>query len=276
MKKTIPLLVIMLSLVILSGCSQLTKAIRGEDYVNAKASASAASASKSASVSSSKAYQKELKKALSADTSAFPQLSNDVTDNESEVLMHTSEGDITIKLFPKYAPLAVENFLTHAKEGYYNGVLFHRVISDFMIQSGDPKGDGTGGESIWKNKDKSIDSGNGFKNEISPYLYNIRGAVAMANAGADTNGSQFFINQNTDDQSQKLSSSSYSEPIIGAYAKGGNPSLDGNYTVFGQVIDGMDVVDKIAQTATDDNDKPTTDVTITSIDILKDSSSQKD
>lgn len=276
MKKTIPLLVIMLSLVILSGCSQLTKAIRGEDYVNAKASASAASASKSASASSSKAYPKELKKALSADTSAFPQLSNDVTDNESEVLMHTSEGDITIKLFPKYAPLAVENFLTHAKEGYYNGVLFHRVISDFMIQSGDPKGDGTGGESIWKNKDKSIDSGNGFKNEISPYLYNIRGAVAMANAGADTNGSQFFINQNTDDQSQKLSSSSYPEPIIRAYAKGGNPSLDGNYTVFGQVIDGMDVVDKIAQTATDDNDKPTTDVTITSIDILKDSSSQKD
>lgn len=276
MKKTIPLLVIMLSLVSLSGCGQLTKAIRGEDYVNAKASASAASASKSASASSSKAYPKELKKALSADTSAFPQLSNDVTDNESEVLMHTSEGDITIKLFPKYAPLAVENFLTHAKEGYYNGVLFHRVISDFMIQSGDPKGDGTGGESIWKNKDKSIDSGNGFKNEISPYLYNIRGAVAMANAGADTNGSQFFINQNTDDQSQKLSSSSYPEPIIGAYAKGGNPSLDGNYTVFGQVIDGMDVVDKIAQTATDDNDKPTTDVTITSIDILKDSSSQKD
>lgn len=276
MKKTIPLLVIMLSLVSLSGCSQLTKAIRGEDYVNAKASASAASASKSASASSSKAYPKELKKALSADTSAFPQLSNDVTDNESEVLMHTSEGDITIKLFPKYAPLAVENFLTHAKEGYYNGVLFHRVISDFMIQSGDPKGDGTGGESIWKNKDKSIDSGNGFKNEISPYLYNIRGAVAMANAGADTKGSQFFINQNTDDQSQKLSSSSYPEPIIGAYAKGGNPSLDGNYTVFGQVIDGMDVVDKIAQTATDDNDKPTTDVTITSIDILKDSSSQKD
>lgn len=276
MKKTIPLLVIILSLVSLSGCSQLTKAIRGEDYVNAKASASAASASKSASASSSKAYQKELKKALSADTSAFPQLSNDVTDNESEVLMHTSEGDITIKLFPKYAPLAVENFLTHAKEGYYNGVLFHRVISDFMIQSGDPKGDGTGGESIWKNKDKSIDSSNGFKNEISPYLYNIRGAVAMANAGADTNGSQFFINQNTDDQSQKLSSSSYPEPIIGTYAKGGNPGLDGNYTVFGQVIDGMDVVDKIAQTATDDNDKPTTDVTITSIDILKDSSSQKD
>ena len=89
MKKTIPLLVIMLSLVSLSGCGQLTKAIRGEDYVNAKASALAASASKSASASSSKAYQKELKKALSADTSAFPQLSNDVTDNESEVLMHT-------------------------------------------------------------------------------------------------------------------------------------------------------------------------------------------
>ena len=84
-------------------------------------------------------------------------------------------------LFPKQAPLAVENFLTHAKEGYYDGIIFHRVINEFMIQTGDPKGDGTGGESIWKGKDKSKDSGNGFKNEYSPYLYNIRGALSMAN-----------------------------------------------------------------------------------------------
>ena len=208
MKKFWSFGLMVLCLASLSGCESITRAIRGDDYVNAKIAASsseaAASASASASASSSKAYQKELKKALSADQSAFPQLSTDVANDEAEVIMHTSMGDITLKLFPKYAPLAVENFLTHAKDGYYDGLLFHRVISDFMIQSGDPNGDGTGGQSIWNGKDKSIDSGNGFVNEISPYLYNIRGALAMANAGADTNGSQFFINQNSDDQSSQL------------------------------------------------------------------------
>lgn len=274
MKKFWSFGLMVLCLASLSGCESITRAIRGDDYVNAKIAASsskaAASASASASASSSKAYQKELKKALSADQSAFPQLSTDVANDEAEVIMYTSMGDITLKLFPKYAPLAVENFLTHAKDGYYDGLLFHRVISDFMIQSGDPNGDGTGGQSIWNGKDKSIDSGNGFVNEISPYLYNIRGALAMANAGADTNGSQFFINQNSDDQSSQLSSDNYPQSIIDAYANGGNPSLDKNYTVFGQVIDGMDVVDKIAAVDTDDNDKPTTDVTITSIEVVKD------
>lgn len=274
MKKFWSFGLMVLCLASLSGCESITRVIRGDDYVDAKIAASsseaAASASASASASSSKAYQKELKKALSADQSAFPQLSTDVADDEAEVIMHTSMGDITLKLFPKYAPLAVENFLTHAKDGYYDGLLFHRVISDFMIQSGDPNGDGTGGQSIWNGKDKSIDSGNRFVNEISPYLYNIRGALAMANAGADTNGSQFFINQNSDDQSSQLSSDNYPQSIIDAYANGGNPSLDKNYTVFGQVIDGMDVVDKIAAVDTDDNDKPTTDVTITSIEVVKD------
>ena len=274
MKKLCSFGLMVLCLVSLSGCESITRAIRGDDYVDSKiaasSSAAAASSSASASASSSKAYQKELKKALSADQSAFPQLSTDVADDEAEVIMHTSMGDITLKLFPKYAPLAVENFLTHAKDGYYDGLLFHRVISDFMIQSGDPNGDGTGGQSIWKGKDKKIDSGNGFVNEISAYLYNIRGALAMANAGADTNGSQFFINQNSDDQSSQLPTDKYPQSIIDAYANGGNPSLDGDYTVFGQVIDGMDVVDKIAAVDTDSNDKPTTDVTITSIDIVKD------
>ncbi len=274
MKKLCSFGLMVLCLVSLSGCESITRAIRGDDYVDSKiaasSSAAAASSSASASASSSKAYQKELKKALSADQSAFPQLSTDVADDEAEVIMHTSMGDITLKLFPKYAPLAVENFLTHAKDGYYDGLLFHRVISDFMIQSGDPNGDGTGGQSIWKGKDKKIDSGSGFVNEISAYLYNIRGALAMANAGADTNGSQFFINQNSDDQSSQLPTDKYPQSIIDAYANGGNPSLDGDYTVFGQVIDGMDVVDKIAAVDTDSNDKPTTDVTITSIDIVKD------
>ena len=139
-----------------------------------------------------------------------------------------------------------------------------------MIQGGDPKGDGTGGESIWHDKDSSKDSGKGFVNEVSPYLYNIRGALAMANAGANTNGSQFFINQNSKDQSQSISENAYPKAIIKAYKSGGNPSLDEDYTVFGQVINGMSVVDDIAKTPVDDNDKPTENITIISIDIIKD------
>lgn len=263
MKKYIYLSLATLSLLSLAGCESLDRAIKGDDYI-----ASSQSASKSAA--SSEAYQKELTAALKADASSFPQLRTEVGKNEAQVILHTSMGDITINLFPKYAPLAVENFLTHAKEGYYDGLLFHRVISEFMIQSGDPNGDGTGGQSIWYDKDKSIDSGNGFANEISPYLYNIRGALAMANAGADTNGSQFYINQNSSDQSSSLSSQTTPKPIIDAYAKGGNPSLDGSYTVFGQVVKGMDVVDKIAAVSVDSNNKPTQDVTIKSIEIVQD------
>ena len=214
---------------------------------------------------------KELNDALTNENAVFPQLSDKVAEDEAEVKITTTEGDITLKLFPKYAPLAVENFLTHAKDGYYNGLLFHRVINNFMIQSGDPKGDGTGGESIWKGKDKSKDPGTGFENEYSPYLYNIRGSIAMANSGPNTNGSQFYINQNKEDWSSKLSTNQFPAKIIEAYKHGGSPTLDGgNYTVFGQVIDGMDVVDKIAAAETDDKDKPKTDIKIEKIEIIKD------
>ncbi|WP_368252182.1 peptidylprolyl isomerase [Enterococcus sp. 2201sp1_2201st1_B8_2201SCRN_220225] len=173
----------------------------------------------------------------------LPQLSDEVAEDETLVEMVTSAGSIKIKLFPTQAPKAVENFVTHAKEGYYNGTKFHRVIEDFMIQGGDPKGDGTGGESIW---------GDSFENEISNQLYNIRGALAMANSGGDaTNGSQFFIVQNKDDKSDGLAIQYYPEAIIEAYKKGGVPQLDGGYTVFGQVVDnGMEVVDKIATSET--------------------------
>lgn len=234
-------------------------------------SSSSSSAESSSSLSASdKKLQEEFTDAMTNANANFPQLSTSVADDEAEVTIHTTEGDIVAKLFPKYAPLAVENFLTHAKEGYYNGVLFHRVINDFMVQTGDPKGNGTGGESIWKGKDSSKDSGSGFKNEYSPYLYNLRGALAMANAGQDTNGSQFFINQNKKDISSQLPTNTFPAKIIEAYKNGGNPSLDGGYTVFGQVLEGMDVVDKIAAAETDDNDKPKTDIKITSIDIVKD------
>lgn len=205
---------------------------------------------------------------------ALPQLTTTVAKNESLVVMHTTAGDIQIKLFNKYAPLAVENFIVHAKAGYYNGLKFHRVIKDFMIQGGDSKGDGSGGQSIWKGKDKSKDSGNGFKNEISDSLYNIRGALSMANAGADTNGSQFFINQNKDDQSKSLSTDNYPKKIIDAYKKGGNPNLDGSYTVFGQVLSGMDVVDNIAnakvkKSANGEDSTPVNPIKIKSITVEK-------
>ena len=96
----------------------------------------------------------------------------------------TSMGDISIRLFPEKAPKTVENFTTHAKNGYYDGIVFHRVIKDFMIQGGDPTATGCGGESIW---------GRPFADEFDPDLHNLCGALSMANAGPGTNGSQFFI-----------------------------------------------------------------------------------
>ena len=190
----------------------------------------------------------------------LPQLDPKVRDNEDLVEIETTAGKVTVKLFPEYAPKAVENFMTHAKDGYYNGTGFHRVINEFMIQGGDPKGDGTGGESIW---------GEGFDLEISPNLYHIRGALSMANAGQpNSQGSQFFIVQNDQDMSDGLAIQFTPEKMIEAYKKGGYPSLDGQYTVFGQVTEGMDIVDKISQAKTDANDKPEKMVTIKKINIV--------
>ena len=261
MKKLLSLSIIMITISTLTGCQYIDRAIKGDKYVDDKI------AQKSRE-NAEKVYQKKFKEALKASADKFPQLSEKVDKNQAQVTLVTSQGNISIKLFPKLAPLAVENFLTHAKEGYYNGLSFHRVISDFMIQTGDPNGDGSGGQSIWYEKDPDKDNGQGFPNEISPYLYNIRGALAMANAGPDTNGSQFFINQNTADQGKSLSSDNYPQPIIDAYKKGGNPSLDGGYTVFGQVIKGMDVVDKIAEAEVNDKDKPKQNITFINLSVL--------
>ncbi|TLG81359.1 peptidylprolyl isomerase [Vagococcus zengguangii] len=197
----------------------------------------------------------------------FPQLNDQVQDNEYLVQMKTSQGGIKIRLFPEVVPKTVENFVTHAKDGYYDGVTFHRVINNFMIQGGDPEGTGAGGESIW---------GEPFEDESNRELFNIRGALSMANAGPDTNGSQFFIVQNSDNVSDGLLTDEYPQEIIDKYKEGGTPYLDytfegstSNHTVFGQVIDGMDVVDKIAEVKTGANDKPEKDVVIKSIDILQ-------
>ena len=195
----------------------------------------------------------------------LPQLDTEIKENESVVELTTTAGVITVKLFPEIAPKAVENFVTHAKDGYYDGTPFHRVIEGFMIQGGDPEGTGMGGESIW---------GEGFEVEISNQLYHIRGALSMARAQAlDSQGSQFFIVQGTEDQSDGMAIQFTPERIIEAYKNGGAKSLDGNYTVFGQVIEGMDVVDKIAQAEVTSNGSevstPVDPVTIESTKVLQ-------
>ncbi|MGO4886475.1 peptidylprolyl isomerase [Anaerobacillus sp. MEB173] len=192
----------------------------------------------------------------------LPQFS-DVQDNENIVTMHTNKGEITLKLFPDYAPKAVENFLTHSKNGYYDGLTFHRVIFGFMIQGGDPAGNGTGGESIY---------GEPFEDEFTPNLAHFRGALAMANSGPNTNGSQFFIVQSSDmyAEPEELEAEGFPAEIIEKYKQyGGAPWLDYKHTVFGHVISGMDVVNDIATEEVDANDMPLEPVIIESIEIVQ-------
>ncbi|HEY8316580.1 MAG TPA: peptidylprolyl isomerase [Gaiellaceae bacterium] len=145
--------------------------------------------------------------------------------------LHTNHGPIAIELFDDDAPKTVENFLKLSRDGFYNGVIFHRVIPDFMIQGGDPTGTGSGGP------------GYQFEDEFNDHKI-VRGALAMANAGPNTNGSQFFI--------VTTEAASW---------------LDGKHTVFGQVTDGMDVVDTISALDTDARDRPAQDVTIERVDV---------
>mmetsp|Transcript_15947 Transcript_15947/g.36790 ORF Transcript_15947/g.36790 Transcript_15947/m.36790 type:complete len:669 (-) Transcript_15947:48-2054(-) len=152
----------------------------------------------------------------------------------SKAILRTTEGDIHFKLFPE-VPKTLENFTEHARSGYYDGVLFHRVISNFMLQTGDPLGDGTGGESIW---------GGEFEDEFVRDLRHDRPfTVSMANAGPNTNGSQFFITTVA------------------------TPWLDNKHTVFGRVTKGMDVCKSIENVKTDKNDKPLDDIRILSVDL---------
>ena len=190
----------------------------------------------------------------------YPQLNLENQQGPTAVLK-TNQGEIKIQLFPEQAPMTVENFIRLAQKGYYDGTIFHRVISDFMIQGGDPEGNGTGGESIW---------GHPFEDELSRELFNIRGALSMANSGPNTGGSQFFIVQNKNMPKRyikQMEPAGYPKEIIHAYKQGGTPWLDGRHTVFGQVITGMDVVDKIAKSKTDKMDKPLEDITIDSIQV---------
>ena len=149
----------------------------------------------------------------------------------SQATMNTTKGAITFELFDEDAPKTVENFRKLSSEGFYDGLTFHRVIKDFMIQGGCPQGTGTGGP------------GYTFEDEINQHKV-VRGALAMANAGPDTNGSQFFI-----------------------VTANSCPWLDGKHTVFGQATAGMDVVDGLERVATDDADRPAEPIAIASIDL---------
>ena len=186
---------------------------------------------------------------------------------DTVAVMHTSMGDIKIKLFKNEAPKATENFITHAKNGYYDGLIFHRVIKDFMIQGGDPTGTGCGGESIW---------GMNFEDEFTPLLHNIRGALSMANAGPNTNGSQFFIVQAKEcpaamlSQMEGLADNGFPKETAEDYAAlGGTPWLDFRHTVFGQTYEGMDIVDAIASVPVGTADKPVDEVKINSVEIIE-------
>lgn len=192
--------------------------------------------------------------------SEYPQLNLDQAKGPKATIK-TNHGDIVIQLFPEEAPMTVENFVRLAQKGYYDGVTFHRVISDFMIQGGDPEGTGAGGQSIW---------GHNFEDEFSNELFNLRGALSMANAGPNTNGSQFFIVQNKNMPKrfiQQLRDAQYPEEVVKAYKQGGTPWLDHRHTVFGHVAEGMDVVDEIAKVTKDGNDKPLEEVVITTVEI---------
>lgn len=199
-------------------------------------------------------------------------------------------GDIKAVLFEEAAPKAVENFVKHAKDGYYDGLTFHRIMADFMIQGGDPNGNGTGGESIW---------GKAFEDEFSNSARNFTGALSMANSGPNTNGSQFFIVNTpslalTDEmkdafkannietktdymqeyinmirQQNGLEAIEYSKEELEQYAKvGGTPWLDNVHTVFGHVYEGLDVVTKImTESGADESASPKEPVVIKSITI---------
>ncbi|HZH93740.1 MAG TPA: peptidylprolyl isomerase [Tissierellaceae bacterium] len=189
-------------------------------------------------------------------------------NNEEIAIIKTNHGDIKLRLFPEVAPKAVENFTTHARDGYYDGISFHRIIKDFMIQGGDPDGTGRGGQSIW---------GRPFEDEFSMEYRNIKGALSMANAGPKTNGSQFFIVQKGDiensiiDQMKQLGEGKgFPDDVIQAYREhGGAYWLDGKHSVFGQVFEGIDVVDKIAHLPVGRNDMPKEPVMILTIDVTE-------
>ena len=194
------------------------------------------------------------------------------TGDKIAVMTVKDYGEVKILLFPEYAPNAVENFIGLAEMDYYDELIFHRIIEGFMSQGGDPKGDGTGGNSIW---------GQDFALETSPYLYHVTGAVAYAHAQNGGNGSQFYIVNSQPGMTYGMEPVPMDKEIAEYYCpdntaaqnayieNGGMPFLDGGYTVFGQVIEGMDVIYALSAVETDEMDKPLKHVTIENVEIIE-------
>ena len=270
------LLAVIMTAMVLSGCSSSDD--KKEENTNTTQNEENTSSDPDAE------YEALKEKLLGGAGDKFPQL-EEPKEGEEIAIVKTNMGDIKIKLCPEEAPKAVENFVTHAKEGYYDGLTIHRVVKDFVIQGGDPAGNGTGGESIW---------GEPFEDEFSQDMYHFNGAVAMANSGANTNGSQFYIvarptmldgyfeyvdsvtEENGDSEllvnpsTNKIFRFNYSEEARNKYNElGGTPELDYGYSVFGQVFEGLDIVNVINSVEVDENDKPVTDVVIETIEIVK-------
>jgi peptidyl-prolyl cis-trans isomerase B (cyclophilin B) len=165
-----------------------------------------------------------------------PNLQKELPNAADEIaIIETNYGDIYVRFFPEEAPKTVENFIGLSKKGYYDGIIFHRIIDGFMMQGGDPTGTGTGGESLF---------GKPFEDETSPYVSNLPYSISMANAGPGTNGSQFFINQKN------------------------NSFLDGRHSVFGEVVSGVEVVEKIMKVKTGVGDKPVNEVKMETVKIV--------
>lgn len=162
---------------------------------------------------------------------------NNMKKERPTAIIETNQGTFKVELFSDIAPKAVENFVSHAQNHYYDNLIFHRVIPDFMIQGGDPSGNGTGGQSIW---------GKNFEDEVTPTIkFDTKGKLAMANRGPNTNGSQFFI------------------------TTAPTPWLNQKHTIFGEVVDGYNVVQKIEKTKTGAQDRPVEPQKILKITIKK-------
>ena len=192
-------------------------------------------------------------------------------EGDEIVVIHTSMGTLKVMLFPEIAPKAVENFVTHDKEGYYNGLKFYKIQKDKCLYTGDPKGDGTGGESIFKDDDGRIQP---FEDEYSMDLWHFNGALSMVNDGEeDNNGSRFCFVQSSSvsaDMLLEMKNIGFPSNIILKYAGvGGAPWLDTKQVVFAQVYDGLDVLDAIAAVEVDENGVPKENVVINSMSVEK-------
>lgn len=256
------LILLFVLLFVLSGCSSKTEKNEGKNTNTVKTTNTTNTTSKSNTTKKENTTNTDI---TDFESAAEKQMAMPNEGDTIAIIHVRNFGNITVKFFGDIAPKAVENFVKHAEEGYYDGVKFHRVIDEFMIQGGDPEGTGRGGESIW---------GKGFEEELSYDLVPYRGSLCMASAGTGTSslGSQFFITQANYNATMesRLKSAGYPTKLLEMYKKyGGYLSLYQSYTVFGQVIEGMDVVDAIAKVETtgSENSTPVEDVIIDTIEV---------